>query len=347
MNLHFLIAGDIKTLSSCYIYNRRIIEGLSTKGHNLTVHSLHKNFPFPSNESLEQCNQVMKSIPKNEIIVIDSLVLGAIPSILKNVYQKNPIVGLIHLPISVDPNFTTYQRTMISSSEHEALNFAKRFVTTSDYTAEILWSLNIDTQKVDVVIPGLDKFTLKTNYPERPYRLLSIANLCRTRDHSILVKALSALKDKKWTLDCYGNFDQDSEFLSDFQAMIRHGHLQDKIQIHGTIEGEALSQAYRNADLFVHPSDFEIYGMVLVEALAHGIPVVASTGGGICRTVPPKMGHFFKPGDVYGFQSILDELLENKEIYKKLYTQAATYKDQAQPWSKSIDLFEDALKKVM
>jgi glycosyltransferase involved in cell wall biosynthesis len=347
MNLHFLIAGKLNTLASSYIYDKRIIAGLLNKGHHVIVHSLNNDFPFPADESLKQCSQICKSIPKGETVIIDSLVYGVIPSILKDIYGKNPVVGLIHLPLSVDPNYTTYQRTMISSLEQESFNYAQRFIVTSEYTAEALWSFNIDSQKVDVVIPGLDKFQLKTNYPERPYKFLSITNLCRNKDHSILIRALSALRDKEWILDCYGNPGIDQDYLSDFQAMIRHSHLQDKIHIHEIIEGEELSQAYRNADLFVHPSDFEVYGMVLTEALAHGIPVVASTGGGICRTVPAKMAQFFKPGDVYGLQSILEELLENKVVYKRLCMQASTYQDQAQSWQKSAGLFEEALKKVV
>ncbi|HEY4787997.1 MAG TPA: glycosyltransferase, partial [Bacteroidales bacterium] len=117
-----------------------------------------------------------------------------------------------------------------------------------------------------------------------------------------------------------------------------------KVFIHGTISGEALSEAYVTSDLFVHPSEFETYGMALAESLAHGVPVVASTGGGICKTVPAKMAQFFKPGDVYGLQAILEELFENSELYKRLYTQALTYHEHVQSWQKSCDLFEKAIR---
>ena len=347
MNLHFLIAGNIDSLICRSIYNKRVIEGLRKKKHHVEVHNLNDDFPFPSEGSLENCNLIIRSIPKHDSIIIDSQVLGTIPSFLKEIHTTNPIIGLIHLPLSVDPNLTTYQRTMVTDHEKESFGYVKKFIASSEYTAEILLNFGLDDQKIDTVIPGLDKFPLKKEYSEKPFHLLSISNLCRNKDHSILLRALSALKDKDWILDCYGNLDMDREYLSDFQAMIRHNHLQHKILIHGTINGEALSEAYLKADLFVHPSDFEVYGMALTEALAHGIPVVASTGGGICRTVPARMGQFFKPGDIYGLQSILEELFENQVIYKKLYTQASTYHEQAQSWEKSVQLFEEALKEIV
>lgn len=344
MKLHFLIPGDIDTLASCYIYDKRLIEGLKQRGHQVEVHRLNDDFPFPSDESIQHCSQTVKNIAKSETVIVDSLALGVIPSILKELSLTNPVIGLIHLPLSADPNYSAYQRTLITSQEIEAFRLVKNFIVSSEFTRETLINFGIEEHKINLVIPGIDDFPQKKNYPDQPTKLLSIANMCRSKDHSLLVRALTALKDKDWVLHCYGNLDWDRDYLADFQSLIRKNNLQKKILIHSTISGQELSDAYLDADLFVHPSDFEIYGMALVEALAHGLPVIASTGGGILKTIPPKMGQFFKPSDVYGLQSILEELFENPEIYKRLYTHALTYKQTAQTWSKSIDLFEKAIK---
>ncbi|HEX2933974.1 MAG TPA: glycosyltransferase family 4 protein [Bacteroidales bacterium] len=343
MKLHFLIPGDIDTLASCYIYDKRLIEGLKKKGHAVEVHRLSDDFPFPSDESIIQFTKTIRQIPKGETVIIDSLALGVIPAVLKELSITNPIIGLMHLPLSVDPNYSAYQRTLITKPEMEALGYVGKFIVSSLYTQETLINLGIDENKINLVTPGIDDVPQKKNYPERPSKLLSIANMCRSKDHSLLVRALTALKDKDWELHCYGNLDWDRNYLADFQALIRKNNLQKKILVHGTISGKELSDAYLEADLFVHPSDFETYGMAMVEALAHGLPVVASTGGGIQKTIPSKMAQFFKPSDVYGLQSILEELFENPVIYKRLYTQALTYKQTAQTWSQTIELFEKAL----
>ena len=66
--------------------------------------------------------------------------------------------------------------------------------------------------------------------------------------------------------------------------MQRHG-LDDRVRLTGPLTGAALDAAYAAADLLVVPSRAETYGMVVTEALARGIPVLASDAGGLPETL--------------------------------------------------------------
>ncbi len=67
----------------------------------------------------------------------------------------------------------------------------------------------------------------------------------------------------------------------------------------GYMQGEALAQAYASADVFVFPSANEAFGLVVLEAMAAGLPVVAARVGGVADVVSEgRSGYTFAPGDV-------------------------------------------------
>ena len=346
LTIHFLCPGDINSLTGSHIFTHRFAEGLKKKGHQITIHQLPNDFPFPSDSSLLTTQNILNSISVSDTIILDNLISSSIPGILKEFAHRNHLVSLFHLPLSIYPGFSIYQREMLAFSESETMEYIHHILAVGPFIEKFLLQQGIDKKKIIVTFPGVDDCPQKKSYPSKPRRLLSVANLIRCKGHVTLVKALSAFKNINWVLDCYGDLDLDRQYLGDLQALIRRSNLQDKIFIHGTISGKALSDAYLNADLFIHPSEFETYGIALTEALAHGIPVVTSTGGGTLSTVPASMGKFFKPDDVYGLGTILEVVFENTEIYKKLCSEASRYKNQSITWQKSIDAFDLVIRNL-
>ncbi|KAI4356008.1 hypothetical protein L6164_000062 [Bauhinia variegata] len=86
----------------------------------------------------------------------------------------------------------------------------------------------------------------------------------------------------------------------------------------GMLGGEELSQAYASGDVFVMPSESETLGLVVLEAMSSGIPVVGARAGGIPDIIPPevdgKIGYLYTPGDIEDCLSKLKPLLDNKEL---------------------------------
>jgi glycosyltransferase involved in cell wall biosynthesis len=72
----------------------------------------------------------------------------------------------------------------------------------------------------------------------------------------------------------------------------------------GYMKGEKLSQAYASADIFVFPSAFESFGLVILEAMASGVPVVSSRVGGAQDMIAEDVSGFtFEVNDVEGMVS--------------------------------------------
>ncbi|XP_027068534.1 sulfoquinovosyl transferase SQD2 isoform X1 [Coffea arabica] len=86
----------------------------------------------------------------------------------------------------------------------------------------------------------------------------------------------------------------------------------------GMLHGEELSQAYASGDVFIMPSESETLGLVVLEAMSSGLPVVAARAGGIPDIIPEdqqgKIGYLFNPGDVDDCLSKLKPLLHDLEL---------------------------------
>jgi glycosyltransferase involved in cell wall biosynthesis len=81
-----------------------------------------------------------------------------------------------------------------------------------------------------------------------------------------------------------------------------HEHFRDTpTKFMGYLRGEELWSAFASADIFVFPSAMETFGLVLIEAMAAGLPVVTSRVGGVDDMVRPGVnGYVFSVGDVRG-----------------------------------------------
>jgi glycosyltransferase involved in cell wall biosynthesis len=117
--------------------------------------------------------------------------------------------------------------------------------------------------------------------------LLCVAAVSPHKGHDILLAALAELADQAWRCDCVGPLDRDPAYVSRMRCAIDAEGLGGRLSLIGLRVGPALDRAYRSADLLVHAAPTETYGMVVTEALAHGVPVIAVDAGGL----PEALGH--------------------------------------------------------
>src|SRR5262249_16826593 len=150
--------------------------------------------------------------------------------------------------------------------------------------------------------------------PEGKLRLLAVATVTPRKGHLILIEALARLADLDWHLLCVGSLERDPATATAFRQAIARHHLADRVTLAGEWPPERLGAAYRQADCFVLPSFHEGYGMAFAEALAHGLPIVATTGGAISETVPASAGLLVPPGDSAALAAALRRLMSDGEL---------------------------------
>lgn len=98
----------------------------------------------------------------------------------------------------------------------------------------------------------------------------------------------------------------------------------------GLLSGQDLSEAFASADVFVMPSETETLGFVVLEAMASGVPVVATRSGGIPDLVQHEItGLLYEPGDIVTCGLYVRRLVEDQFFARKLSTQA---RKEAENW---------------
>src|SRR5262249_51410395 len=146
----------------------------------------------------------------------------------------------------------------------------------------------------------------------RPLRLLSIGAMVPRKGFERLVEALAQLGDLPWHLTIAGDRERDPAVAARGDALISPHGLTTRIDVLGKVAPARLAVLYDSADAFVLASELEGYGMVFAEALAHGLPVIGTTGGAIRQTVPANAGRLVAPGDVAALASELRRLIEDE-----------------------------------
>jgi glycosyltransferase involved in cell wall biosynthesis len=143
----------------------------------------------------------------------------------------------------------------------------------------------------------------------RPERLLTVAALAAKKGHADLLEALAELPSHRHaTLDLVGAGDLRSEL----EARVRSLGLQERVTFHGERSHREVAEFMRRADLFVLPSRFENLPCVLIEALATGLPFVATAVGGVPELGGGPGATLCAPGDPHALASAIAGALERR-----------------------------------
>ena len=167
-----------------------------------------------------------------------------------------------------------------------------------------------------VINNGIDNIWLKNPTPKKkvsPYRLLYIGNFDDNKNIVRLIEAISILKSKypKLTLDLVGGGGRGYENV--LAAKDLH---KDIINYHGTIyQKDKLKQIYSHAHIFAMASISETFGLVYLEALTQGLPIICSENQGIDGTFKKKVGEFVNPKSVPSIIEAIEKIINNYDDY--------------------------------
>ncbi|MGQ7846881.1 glycosyltransferase family 4 protein [Granulosicoccus sp. 3-233] len=342
--LYFLIPGDIDTLTGGYRYDRRIIQGLRQLGRPVELITLGESFPFPDARDRAHAQACLAGLPDGALVLIDGLAGGVLAEPLSTQAGRLRLISLVHHPLALETGIDVDTARQLKQEESAALAQVDRIITTSETTALSLRDYRVPDTAIVTVCPGTDSAPLAAGSGTGTPRLLCVATLTQRKGHRVLLDALASLRDLPWNLVCAGSAERDTTVARALFAQTRALALQDRVRFPGEVDEKTLSALYHEADLFVLASFHEGYGMVLDEAIARGLPIVASDAGAMAATVPANAGLLCTAGDTQALAAALRLFLEHPETRSDLQTAAREARSRLRSWSQAAMEFNEALQ---
>lgn len=218
---------------------------------------------------------------------------------------------------------------------------AASFIAVSATVKQRYIEAGIDPESIEVIYNGIDPhfFDLPltrreaSSATEGCCRLLFIGRLRMEKGVFVILKALDLLMNERGRrgkgvppihLDIFGSGDK--MYIDELLAFIHERHLTEVVILHGWVPQEELISYYDRSDIMLVPSLWqEPFGLVIAEAMARGLPVIASKLGGPAEILTHNLDGLLVPaGDEHALASAIEQLLENPDKRKQLSQAART-----------------------
>lgn len=320
-------------LTGSYLYDERVARGAAAFGWQIEMIAIEGHFPEANEHAYRSLRRALADCPDHSPVIIDGSVLADTADVIAEHSQRLYLLGLVHHPTAEEHGMSpAAEVTYFQARERAALALMDRIVVTSQFTANRLPDYGVDASLIHCVLPGVAHAPVSdSRWPAK--RLLCVATLIPRKGHRVLIEALAQIADLDWTCDLVGALDHDRHCVGAIQQAIEANGLRDRIRLPGPHAPAALAQRYHDCDLFVLPSFYEGYGMVVTEALAHGLPVVTTTGGALADTLPETAGAAVAPGDSQAMASALRHLLSDRARYTTARDAALAARERLTDWA--------------
>jgi glycosyltransferase involved in cell wall biosynthesis len=349
VSLALLVPGPIDQLTGGYLFARHVVDRLAARGNPVAVIELAGRFPDADAAARAACATALARLPDGARAIIDGLGLAGFADCLAHEAARLRLIVWVHHPLADETGLSADDHARFRAVESKLLPLFIGAICPSQCTADAVARYGVDPTRIAVARPG-------TKEPAQPrlrrhrdgvLRLLSVATVTPRKGHLVLIEALARLQRDDWRLDCIGSTIRDPDHVAAVRAAIAAHGLAARVTLHDEMPQDALGAAYEAADLFVLPSFHEGFGMALAEAMAHGLPIVATRAGAIPETVPETAGILVPPGDSAALATALARLLNDRALLDRLAQGAAAAGATLPDWDEAVTRWHHGIEHLL
>lgn len=234
-------------------------------------------------------------------------IMGAIAVKLKNMYG---------IPLVVTEHSSSINRNILSKSDYFlgkiAYSCADRLLAVSNLLRlRIKQHFNIEAVVVHNII---DVDSIQYNPQDHKFfTFISVGNLIYRKGFDLLIQAFAGIKEENVVLKIVG----EGECRKQLEEQIETLHLQNRVQLLGYKSRSEISDLLNQSDVFVLASRNETFGVVYIESMLAGLPVIATRCGGPEDFVTNANGMLVDTNDCESLQKAMLEMRQSITRYDK------------------------------
>ncbi|MDD4652637.1 MAG: glycosyltransferase family 4 protein [Methanothrix sp.] len=228
---------------------------------------------------------ILEDISTSSDLFLFNLMTLLIRPLLGKEVRVIPIVTHLYAPLAkgrLNRQFKHYEERIF-------LNCADGIIVISEFTKRTVEDLLCRSLEIAIAYPGLNvSSTRKAGECVRDkdnLHLLFVGYITSRKGVDTLIDSMRFLVIDQGInnliLDLVGDTTRDPSFFNEIVERCERTGIKDKIRIHGRVSSDELEKLYAMADIFVFPSLWEGFGMVLIEAMHNRLPIVATNAGAI------------------------------------------------------------------
>ncbi len=228
--------------------------------------------------------------------------------------------------------------------DRKLAHYADKILVNSYYTAAQVE--RIYHRRAEVVYPGVDIREFKPRREKEEF-IFTIGRLSKFKRIDLILKALAVLKQDRGK-DIRLVVGGDGEERANLMKLAQKMGLSQQVYFTGRLPYEQVKEYMGKAKAVIFPTTNEPFGLVPLEAMACGTPVIASNSGGPRETIiDGKVGFLFKPDDEFDLARKIDILSSDHDLNMKMVVAARKHVVENFSWERTTDRIYDALREFV
>ena len=301
--VHVLLPGSPETPTGGFLYDRKMLHALRRADRLDGVLVVPGSWPEPAAATIALAQRLVAALPNGSALLVDGLAFSPLLEVFQAEAARLALYALVHHPLADETGLREQTRIRLFDRERRALALVRGVVAASATTARRLSNdFGVAADRIRVVQPGIDVnggrragAAGRRRLPAVPV-LLCVAILTPRKGQDVLLRALASLRRQPWRLQLVGQ-SRNRAYARHLRRQALALRLAERIDFAGAVPSAAMPAQYRAADAFVLPSFHEGFGIVLAEAAAFHLPIIASDVGAIPEAVAGSRHCLVPPGD--------------------------------------------------